>query len=180
MGQEQVVDTTLCRGEPNPVRTNKGLPILVDGRELQRIDCRDGPRPCPYTQCRQHLHNDYVPAASRWSERNRVIAHSTHSCALDVAVANPDGLTCREIGLLLGMTGERARQILQQAVSKIDVDARTQMLHVRRDKNRKQMRLAVRLYTYEYDHIKLLAAERGTTITQLIKSALGHLRRDAV
>lgn len=63
-----------------------------------RGDCREGPRPCPWT-CRYRL----------WNE--------AESCALDVADKGP--ATLQEVGDLLGLSRERIRQIERKALVKI-------------------------------------------------------------
>lgn len=40
-------------------------------------------------------------------------------CALDKAAAHPEGMTLEQIGELFGFTRERARQIEQEALSKV-------------------------------------------------------------
>lgn len=178
MGQD--VDTAKLLNEQNPVRTNRGLPIYVGDHLLTRDVCRDGPRPCPHKTCRQHLGTDHRPSNGRWRERDRPVNTGAFSCALDVAAANPDGLTCKEVGLLMGMTGERVRQIEKDVIQRIEVDQRTQLLQVRRVRNTKLARVEMRMYTYEHDRIKQMAEERGVTLPMLFKSAIGRLMRDDV
>ena len=64
-------------------------------RPKTRSDCRNGPRPCPWTSCRLHL-------ASFSS------ASSQETCALDVA--DRGAHTLEELGIILGYTRERIRQ----------------------------------------------------------------------
>lgn len=175
MGQD--VGTSQKDDEPNPVRTANGKPIMIDGRELTRSDCRDGPRPCPHMQCRQHLASDYTGHTERHAQRRLMVMSSANTCALDVANANPDGLTCKDVGLLLGMTGERVRQIEKLVLSGIDVDQRTDMLRMRRNKNTKVASLRVRMMAYEYETVKRVAEQKGMTITAVLKLALGHFER---
>lgn len=175
MGQD--VGTSQQDGEPNPVRTANGKPIVIDGRELTRSDCRDGPRPCPHLQCRQHLAGDYTGNSPLQKHRRLHVMSSNNTCALDVANANPDGLTCKDVGLLLGMTGERVRQIEKLVLSGIDVDQRTDMLRMRRGKNVKAAAVRVRMMAYEYENVKRVAEQKGMTVTAVLKLALGHFER---
>lgn len=165
-----------CRA-PNPVRTHKGLPIVVDGRELTRGRCKDGPRPCPQMECRHNLAADYTPATDTRQARLRLRLLQTNSCALDVADANPDGLSYSELGLLMGMTSRNVNYIVEAALRKIDIDTKTQMLTTKKARSTKMVALQARLYLDEWERIKALADARGVTITQLIKTALAMLLR---
>lgn len=176
MGQD--VGTSQQEAEQNPVRTHRGLPIYDGPHKVTRDICRDGPRPCPYTQCRQHLASDYSGSSPKQQQRRAIVLGSSNTCALDVANANPDGLTYKDVGLLLGMTGERVRQIEKLVLSRIDVDQRSDMLQVRRDKNRKAMALQVRMFAYEYERVQQLASKRGVSITQIVKAAIGSFERE--
>lgn len=175
MGQD--VGTSQQEAEQNPVRTHRGLPIYDGPHKVTRDICRDGPRPCPYTQCRQHLASDYSGNSPKQQQRRAIVLGSSNTCALDVANANPDGLTYKDVGLLLGMTGERVRQIEKLVLSRIDVDQRSDMLQVRRDKNRKAAAVRVRMMAYEYENVKRVAEQKGMTITAVLKLALGHFER---
>jgi DNA-directed RNA polymerase specialized sigma subunit len=64
----------------------KPLPLLQE-RPRVRGDCEDGPRPCPWVQCRYHLE------------------HPKWSCALDVADEGPH--TQEQVATLLGVSQER-------------------------------------------------------------------------
>lgn len=70
---------------------------LVDPmRPVTRGDCIDGPRPCVQSWCRHHL------------------LAASESCVLDV-VENRGRLRLHEIGVLLGLSKERVRQIAVEA-----------------------------------------------------------------
>lgn len=71
------------------------LPILPPPT---RGDCVNGPRPCPYANCRYHL--DAEP-----------------SCALDVADDGARELA--EVGALLGVSAQRVHQIERAAIAKL-------------------------------------------------------------
>lgn len=68
--------------------------------------------PCPWMRCRHHL---LIDADTEYKERPLPFEHY-ESCALDVADDQPGGLTDLEVGELLGLTDERARQIGEAAL----------------------------------------------------------------
>jgi hypothetical protein len=72
-----------------------------------RGDCVDGPRPCPWIRCRHHLATKLLAGSRRI--RLRHIPRGQDTCALDVADRGSHKLV--EVGRLLGITRERARQI---------------------------------------------------------------------
>jgi hypothetical protein len=112
-------------------RERRSLPILgaggADGADdadeaalpLSRQECRGGIRPCPFVSCRFHLYLDVnedtgsikinFPDKEPWE--------LTCSCALDVAEGG--GLTLEDVGSLLNLTRERARQVESVALQKI-------------------------------------------------------------
>ncbi len=109
------------------VRDRGALSIIVDELDAQeatlpktRSACRSGPRPCPFVSCRFHLYLDVnektgsikinFPDSEPWD--------LDVSCALDVAEAR-DGMSLVELGKLLNLTRERARQLEQCALAKI-------------------------------------------------------------
>lgn len=71
-------------------------------RPQTRAQCVDGPRPCPWTDCRYHL----GPLHKR-GKRAR------ETCTLDVA--QRDGVTLEVVGNELGLTRERIRQVETKA-----------------------------------------------------------------
>jgi hypothetical protein len=99
--------------------------LSVRTTPLTRGACEDGPRPCRYTACRHHL----------WAEDERpgrphkgkhplpvVRVHSEHTCALDVAHQQEHrdangNLSQERVGAMLGITGERVRQLEQRALA---------------------------------------------------------------
>lgn len=67
-----------------------------------RGDCVDGPRPCPWSECRYHLG-----------------VRTAESCALDVAGGG--GVTLAEIAAFFDLTRERIRQIEEIALRRFGV-----------------------------------------------------------
>lgn len=94
---------------------------LEGGRPQTRADCRDGPRPCLFVSCRFHLYLDVnertgsiklnFPELEPWE--------LVDSCALDTAERG--GMTLEQIGQLLNVTRERARQMEQSGLKKLRV-----------------------------------------------------------
>ncbi len=75
-----------------------------------RGDCKDGPRPCPWVDCRHHLALDQALAKAGNGQHELSLEHS---CALDVAdlAEQRGGLTLDEVGTILGVTRMRVLQI---------------------------------------------------------------------
>jgi hypothetical protein len=76
----------------------KPLPVLQE-RPRVRGDCEEGPRPCPWVQCRYHLEHE------KWT------------CALDVADDGPR--TQVEVATLLGVSQERVLFLEHRARQRI-------------------------------------------------------------
>lgn len=102
------------------------LPVIRNGpadAPKTRADCVNGPRPCPWVSCRQHLHAVRDRPGRRGEGRAlpppQVVAHSHVTCALDVVDVEPDGLNRQVIGKLLGLTRERIRQVEERALSRL-------------------------------------------------------------
>jgi hypothetical protein len=95
-------------------------------RPRTRADCADGPRPCPWVSCRQHLYLDV--SEKGWLKLNHphlAVEEMTESCALDVA--DRDGITLERLGQLLNISLEGARQVeadvMEELRAKLGVDA---------------------------------------------------------
>jgi len=84
-----------------------------------RGDCREVPRPCPHISCRWNLYLDVVARTGglKLNFPDLEPDEMTDSCALDVA--DRGGATLEEVGALLNMTRERARQIVDGALRKV-------------------------------------------------------------
>jgi hypothetical protein len=73
---------------------------------LTRGDCMDGPRPCPFVECRHHL------------DVEKTAGHGeSPSCSLDEA--EKGGQTLEEIGEIFGVTRERVRQVEAWALQRV-------------------------------------------------------------
>ena len=80
----------------------------------------DGPpgAGCQHTECRYHLaHRGY------WEHSHR----PTHDCSIDVANEGPH--TLDEVAVFMGVSGERVRQIEEQALEQLKHSATLKGLH---------------------------------------------------
>ena len=129
----------------NPKRTSKAAldfgralfpPAEMEGhvRPKTRRDCLPGGgnevRPCPWVSCKQHLYLSVTAKGSLTLDHGDVDVDTlTDTCALDIAERprprTNDGVdadhhaTLDEIGRAVGVTRERARQIIDDALSRI-------------------------------------------------------------
>jgi len=97
---------------------------ILPGVPATRGDCFDGPRPCPYVECRHHLwaslHRDQRGNPQKGRQGASTLRPLTmESCALDVA--DRLGLSYTEVGKLLGINPTRVRQIEAVALAKLEV-----------------------------------------------------------
>ncbi len=87
-------------------------------RPKNRSACRTLPRPCPFVSCRYHLGVDVNESGSlKMNFPDRCTSELPATCALDVAERG--GQSLEEVGTLLNITRERARQIEVSALRKI-------------------------------------------------------------
>lgn len=90
-----------------------------------RAECVNGIRPCPFVRCRHHLYLDVRKTRDGKSDTLRINfphldpTEMAETCSLDLADANPDGLTLEEMGQVLNITRERARQLEHAALRKL-------------------------------------------------------------
>lgn len=104
-------------------RERRGL-VIVDHAPSElpasRSECRGGMRPCPFVSCRFHLYLDVNEATGsiKLNFPDKEPWELSCSCALDVAEQD-GGLTLEDVGALLNLTRERARQLESSALQKI-------------------------------------------------------------
>jgi hypothetical protein len=89
-------------------------------RPKTRIDCAEGPRPCPHVSCRHHLYLDVSPktGAIKLNFPDLEVWEMAISCALDVA--DSGGATLEDVGAILNLTRERIRQLELKALSRLE------------------------------------------------------------
>jgi hypothetical protein len=80
-------------------------------RPRNRVDCKEGPRPCPYVSCKFHLYLDVHPETGsiKLNFPDLEVWEMAETCALDVA--DRGGTTLEEVGEILNLTRERIRQV---------------------------------------------------------------------
>lgn len=80
-------------------------------------------RPCPVDLCRHNLGLETERPGRPFGGRHPlpIVREKVESCALDVVDQNPEGVPMPEIGTLLEMTTERASQLGNRALVKLEV-----------------------------------------------------------
>lgn len=106
---------------PHGLPEARGEEILLfengaEPRPHRREDCVGGPRPCPWVSCRYHLYLDVSPRTGslKLNFPDLEVWELEECCALDVADRGQAG--SEEIGSLLNVTRERARQLEEKAL----------------------------------------------------------------
>jgi hypothetical protein len=89
-------------------------------RPATRAECESGPRPCPHVGCKHHLYLDVSPTTGtiKLNFPELEVWELGASCALDVAEAG--GVRLEDVGELMNVTRERARQIEARAIKKLE------------------------------------------------------------
>jgi hypothetical protein len=90
-----------------------------DDRPLTRSHCAEGIRPCPYVSCKHHLYLDVSPrtGAIKLNFPDLEVWELEESCALDVA--EREGTTLEEAGVIMNLTRERVRQLEVSSLAKL-------------------------------------------------------------
>lgn len=87
-------------------------------RPLTRGDCIGAERPCPWVGCRHHLYLDVTEVGSIKTNFPTLEPWELpQTCSLDVAAFG--GLTLDQVGGLLNVTRERARQVEASGLRKL-------------------------------------------------------------
>ena len=99
-------------------------PPTGEPRPRVRGECVGGPRPCPWAGCRHHLALEVDPGngSIKLNFPDVEVEEMVESCSLDVADRGPLGQ--RQVGALLNVVRERARQIEQRAHEKVRLASR--------------------------------------------------------
>jgi hypothetical protein len=92
-------------------------------RPKVRGDCVEGQRPCPYVSCKYNLYVDVNPRTGsvKMNFPDKELWELKETCALDVA--DRQGITLEEVGVIMNLTRERVRQLEMRGLSKIRVIA---------------------------------------------------------
>lgn len=97
-----------------------GQPEAVGERPRTRSDCEDGPRPCPWFECKYHLAVDEIGQGNADVERtmiaNKEFDWSKPTCALDVADEGKHSV--RQVSAILGVNFQRVHAIERHAIRK--------------------------------------------------------------
>ena len=88
-------------------------------RPKNRLQCKDGSRPCLYVSCKHNLYLDVnmMTGSIKFNFPDKDIYELKETCALDVAERG--GITLEEVGEILNLTRERVRQLEMSALEKI-------------------------------------------------------------
>ena len=92
-------------------------------RPKTRADCAGAPRPCPYVSCKYNLFVDVNPRTGsvKMNFPDKELWELAETCALDVA--DRQGITLEEVGVIMNLTRERVRQLEMRGLTKLRVIA---------------------------------------------------------
>ncbi len=92
-------------------------------RPKVRGDCAEGERPCPYVSCKYNLFVDVNPRTGsvKMNFPDKELWELAETCALDVA--DRQGITLEEVGVIMNRTRERVRQLEMRGLTKLRVIA---------------------------------------------------------
>jgi hypothetical protein len=84
-----------------------------------RVECLNGPRPCPFVSCKHHLYLDVSPTTGtiKLNFPELEVWELTESCALDVAEQGAQPV--ERTSSLMNVTRERIRQIESLALGRL-------------------------------------------------------------
>jgi len=96
---------------------------LDASRPRVRGDCAEGERPCPYVSCKYNLYVDVNPRTGsvKMNFPDKELWELAETCALDVA--DRQGITLEEVGVIMNLTRERVRQLEMRGLTKLRVIA---------------------------------------------------------
>jgi hypothetical protein len=88
-------------------------------RPVDRDQCAEGARPCPFVSCKHHLYLDVNPdtGSIKLNFPDIPVWEMKQTCALDVA--DRGGVTLEEVGDILNLTRERIRQVEMMGLEKL-------------------------------------------------------------
>ena len=102
------------------LRISALLPIFEDfDRPVNRGECKEAERPCPYVSCKHHLYLDVNPETGsiKLNFPDLEVWEMAETCSLDVA--DKGGITLEEVGEILNLTRERIRQVEVRGLLKL-------------------------------------------------------------
>jgi hypothetical protein len=100
-------------------------------RPKTRGECADVPRPCPYASCRMNTYLETLPPdcngdpAIAFSTDVEIWETGTSNCALDAA--DDGGLSLDEVGVMLSLTRERVRQLVELTFRRLPAEVRAEL-----------------------------------------------------
>lgn len=94
---------------PGPQQIEDDATLAEHDRPRTRGDCQDGPRPCPWVGCREHLYLQVSEDTGHIKAQAGEPWEMAETCALDVA--DRGGLTLEAVAEIMGVTRERVRQL---------------------------------------------------------------------
>ena len=106
----------ICRF-PRPKYDQSFKRVPYPKKPTKRSECKYGLRPCPFISCRYHLYMDIVSGKMK----HHFLADPclmNETCALDLA-ERKRGMNLDDISNYFGLTRERIRQIIEDALRKI-------------------------------------------------------------
>jgi hypothetical protein len=87
-------------------------------RPRTRGECTGGQRPCPWVSCKHHLYLDVSPLGGlKLNFPDIDLGEIAETCSLDVA--DRGGVTLEDVGEVVNVSRERARQIEVRACERI-------------------------------------------------------------
>lgn len=107
----------------------RGFGDLDEQFPKTRADCKDGPRPCPWVRCRHHTYLDVTEQGGlkfNFPDLEVEDMPPELSCTLDIAERSREHFKetghlyeFEDIGKAMGLSAERARQILLEALEHV-------------------------------------------------------------
>jgi hypothetical protein len=92
-------------------------------RPINRAECLEEARPCPWVACKHHLYLDVNPETGSIKINFPDLEpwEMTETCALDVA--DRGGITLEEVGEIMNLTRERIRQVEVRGLLKLKMSS---------------------------------------------------------
>jgi hypothetical protein len=120
---ERLAEPSELHLEPSPAPSGNHPadqdPVRLSVRPLSRAECMNSVRPCPFVSCRYHLYLEVSPKTGslKLNFPDLEVWDLSESCSLDVA--DRGAQSTEQLGELLNLTPERARQLEQDALRRV-------------------------------------------------------------